>query len=251
MRQPYRPVVFTVGCTGLLVILSSSAFQAQTRTLSSCEVQGAVLKLAHQAVIPVGLETNCADQNAVPPIVPSDYEEPAPDVRAALNRIVSDAPDYEWRDMHGLFVVPPLAAWSDRRHFLTGQVNAFMATGDLNEAMAALSEPMEPRFFRIGIDAPTRRNDVRQDRLLLGARTTPAKPAYMTSFPGGSLLEALNTLVRGQRAGGWVVSYCGPHPALETAIVTVAVFDEQIGRTTNVALWHDNRHVNPRLPASR
>jgi hypothetical protein len=79
----------------------------------------------------------------------------------------------------------------------------------------------------------------------------PAKPPYVASFPGGSLLEALNTLVRGKGAGAWVVSYCEAHPSIETAVVTATVFDEQNGFTTNAGLWHENGHVNPCLPASR
>lgn len=260
MNARLNPIAVPVAFAVLLVIRSASASHAQqSAPLSPCGVQGAVLKLAHQLGMAVGLETTCSDQTLVPPIVAADFEEPRPEVTESLARLVAEAPDYEWRNMHGLVVVRPVAAWNDPHHFLTRPVKSFTATGscapdcaadDLRDALAALSEPVAPLSFGLGIDRASEIGAVPRDRKLSGARRDPSKPPYLATFPGGTLLEALNALTRGRRGGGWVISYCGRRPAVDSAILNVALFNEQIGFTTHVALKHENGYVNPCLPAS-
>jgi hypothetical protein len=254
MKTPLAMAVLLIACMAwTLPHRINAAAPIGAAGADRCSMLKAVTELAQRTRVPLGIEdgpTDCWKTSAPRPAIPGDVQHI--DVKQSLAQLVADAPAYEWRDMDGVLVIRPVAAWNDRDHFLTRPVHGFSATErDLSPALAALSEPLTPRRFLASIDIDSIRAGVLPPQRLMGPPPRPdaTRPPYVVSFDGGNLLDALNALVRGRESVGWMLNYCDGHATFDTAILTVGLRDESIGRARMVGLWSDH-HTNPCLNAA-
>ena len=116
-------------------------------------------------------------------------------VREALNDLVTRAPGYEWRELNGVAVVRPVAAWGDKADVLNLPIRPYSAAeAYLAVAVSSMLQTPAPNGFPIG-------------------RYGPASRPFGFSFPGGTLLEALNSIVLANRGAAWEVSLAPNAPA--------------------------------------
>jgi hypothetical protein len=150
---------------------------------------GTVGALAGAAQVPMGFE-------AAAPTGPLTVkiEATGRSLRAVLDAIVASDPRYEWRDEAGVIVLRPAAAWVDREN-------------TLHRSLAPL------RYDGIGI-----REAVHVVATLFGAYL-PASRAndlgdndsrFSLNLPTGSLLDALNGIVRAHGALTWTLEPATP-----------------------------------------
>lgn len=221
--------------------------------ISDCSVLKTVVLLAQRSRVPIGIEQRPSDCWNVPPPFSTTGPTRDVDVKQALSQLVKDAPDYEWRDMGGVMVIRPAESWDNPEHFLTRPVKSFAASGwgaGLQPALAALSDPVRPRYFRPSIDTASIATGVRPDprRLMFSPpRPDPTQSPLTMSFGGGDLLDALNAMIRGRDSVGWMINYCGSSAALDTAILTISLRDASIGRSGLLGLASQDGHTNPCL----
>jgi hypothetical protein len=159
--------------------------------LPTCGLEAALLLVAKETGVHMGFErtTDCDGRKAMgfpEAYKPLDLSNAAVldgmPVKDVLARIAALAPDYDWAIMEGVAVFRPSGAWSDPTSPLAARVPAI-------------------RFS----DAPLGR--VMSTILNL---PRPAGPGQIVSidFQGGTVLEALNALVRSE-AAMWYVSSDG------------------------------------------
>jgi hypothetical protein len=132
-------------------------------------------------------------------------------VRQALDYLLALAPRYAWRALDGVAVVRPAVAWHDRTDVLNLYLAPFSVTNvHPNAALLVLlhmpvSDAWEPP----------------------GQPLTPR--SVSATFSGGTLLDALNTVIRAHQDAGWNVrleSQATPvGQALPTVKITMTTFD--------------------------
>jgi hypothetical protein len=160
--------------------------------LSGCGLATVVSRLQQAGKLLIGFERTqeCAqDPNWFPDASGSSVENLSGLTgRQILDRLVTLAPDVEWRDMNGVAVIRSASAWSDTNNPLNMQSNPFtIPEGILSESIAAV--------FRMPVvkRAP--------DPALM------VNQSFQVSFPGGTVLEALNEVIRAHGAAGWYVGW--------------------------------------------
>ena len=89
---------------------------------------------------------------------------------------------------------------------------------------AALSQPLVPRAFWPESAAWT--------------AAPPGRASFSLSFPGGSLLDALNAIVRPRGDLGWTIHYCGERATREAATVALRIHQPP-SRTVRVIFAYD------------
>jgi len=153
--------------------------------------------------------------------------------------------------MDGVVVMRPRTAWAQSRHLLGGPVGPFRATfADLAPALRELSQPLLPRRFRSSIDNASLATPA-------GLRTNVFPPStprpelapYAVAFGGGTLLDALNAMVRGHDTTGWLLRYCGAPATAASATLGVGIHEDTLGRGRLIALADANGHADPCLDA--
>ncbi len=157
-----------------IVPVSSNGLPITASAISS----GVVEKLANAVRAPMGIES--LPTVTLPDDAPSPEETPLVTLTGmtlwnALGALIALDPRYQWRDMDGVIVFRPLAAWSDRRNPLLRGVEAFRFTD------ATLFDVLKAFNARLGITTPVNLSDARR---------------FAIDSPAGSVLEALNTIVR-------------------------------------------------------
>ena len=167
-----------------------SPAQSPISTTDPCYVLRAVVDLSQWTGATMGFEEEPSDcwRTSAPAGVHGD--PPPSDIRDLLDQLIVRAPSYVWREMDGVFVVRPVAAWKDTGHFLHGRVGSFTAReADLTMAVSTLSDAVRPRHFVPWVDLESLRSGIRLDQRL--HRGAPLKgPPFAVSFQGGSLLDA-------------------------------------------------------------
>jgi hypothetical protein len=108
-----------------------------------------------------------------------------------MDYVVALMPEYSWKAIDGVAIVRPKAAWNNTADPLSAPTNAFNAQDErLNDVLhtlldaASLSTPHE--------DVPKHR---------------PINRAVTVSFPGGTMLEALNAVTRAHGNAQWQLGY--------------------------------------------
>ena len=162
------------------------------KKLTATEI-GALAAAAH---VPMGFEWAWSGEPAVLAVRASGRP-----LRAVLDAIVAADPRYEWRDDGGVAVLRPAVTWTDRDDFLHRSAPAI-------------------RFDDVGVD------DALQ--LVVGLFGGDLHPSQRTALgditrfnldvPAGSVLEALNAIVRAHGALAWGIE---PFPVTPTAPGTV------------------------------
>jgi hypothetical protein len=118
-------------------------------------------------------------------------------VRQILDRVVALTPTYRWSEMHGVAVVRPVAAWDDPLDVLSFASTPFTATDASPEVALRLAlRTLQPELGRVEDAHPT-------------AGTRPLERHFSITFPGGTLLDALNAVIGATRGLGWQVMYNG------------------------------------------
>jgi hypothetical protein len=131
-------------------------------------------------------------------------------VRQILNRITAADPAYEWRELAGVVVVRPRTSWDRPHPILTQPIAPFEAqSSDFGPAFAAVNRAFRPR-----------RGFWDEDRWLLADNDD--RPLFHVSFFGGSMLDALNAIVRSRSDLIWTLDYCRPNVSLSSAMLDLA-----------------------------
>lgn len=180
--------------------------------INFCDVIRFANRVSLLADVPLGVESapGLGPEPCTERPTPGVTTGPPTTARMVLDRLVSMAPDYAWRDMNGVVVVRPVAAWNSPDHFLGARVQSFDGTdANMAEAFAALSQPLAPRGF--------------WPESAAWAAAPPGRASFSLSFPGGSLLDALNAIVRPRGDLGWTIHYCGERATREAATVALRI----------------------------
>jgi hypothetical protein len=136
-----------------LVAASSlvSGVGATVAASSDCAVGKALFDLAWRANIRVGFEPlpGCSLSPRERPFQKPDASLSAVSGPEVLNNLLSDAPDFSWREMDGVFVVRPKPAWKDPNDALNFQTAPFDLAGlDLDSALQAVIQHVSRSFGR-------------------------------------------------------------------------------------------------------
>jgi hypothetical protein len=123
-------------------------------------------------------------------------------LRQVLDAVVAADPRYEWRDMNGVAVLRPVSSWARADHPFEG------VAGPVSLRSARVSQAL--------------------DALISAVSHTPsAYPTYWdesrfsVEFPGGTLLELANAIVRGHGGLSWsITSHGGVQPIDDSTDVT-------------------------------
>lgn len=162
------------------------------KKLTATEI-GALAAATH---VPMGFESAGSGEPAVLKVPASGRP-----LRVVLDAIVAADPRYEWRDEGGVAVLRPAAAWTDRDDFL------YRGAAAIRFENVGVSDALQLVVGLFGGDLhPSQRNG-------LGDVTR-----FNLDVPAGSVLEALNAIVRAHGALAWGIE---PFPATPTAPGTV------------------------------
>jgi len=161
------------------------------RQLPTCGLEAVLLQLAKETRVRIGFERTTDCRGHVATGFPEAYKPldlsnatvlDDMSVKNVLARIAALAPDYDWAIVEDVAVFRPSDAWSDAKSPLTMRVPAFrFSETSVSRVMAAILE--QP-----GLQGPNQLVSI--------------------DFQGGTLLEALNALVRSGPAM-WYVSSDG------------------------------------------
>lgn len=125
-------------------------------------------------------------------------------LREALDALVAMQPSYAWFDQDGTIAIRPRDAWADPDSILARPVKPFVVRGAYpREALLAVLQSASPSLFEQHIRTGMSRNERR-----LSEPYTPTliDTPITVSFPGGTLLDALNA-VAGSVSGTWRLAY--------------------------------------------
>jgi hypothetical protein len=189
----------TVLHVGILTALASVALGAQgTRSpldvptalrlpanLPACGITTALLKLARTSDVAIGLEESADCRGKFPrlDLTVDNAAARGMTVREVLDRLVALSPDYRWSEMNGVAVVRPVASWTDPADALNLRVQSFRIDNATVRGTLALI---------LGVPAGEQaRHGVLDNR------------AFSIAFSGGTMIDALNTLVRARQGVGW------------------------------------------------
>jgi hypothetical protein len=162
------------------------------KQLPPCGLESALVRIAKETRVPVGMERvpECEQRSSSgfpPAFAPIDSASAdvfdGISVKQLLGHLAARAPEYEWAIMDGVAVFRPGAAWADPMNPLAARVPAIR----FSEA---------PAYRVVGT--------------ILNLPTPGQGPKYpMTiDFPGGTVIDALNLIVRTQ-AATWFASSNG------------------------------------------
>jgi hypothetical protein len=184
---------------GILAVLASVALAAQGSrslfdvptalrlpiTLPACGITTALLKIARSSDVAIGLEesSDCRGKFPRVDLTNDNAGSGSMTVREVLDRLVVLSPDYRWSEMNGVAVVRPVASWTDPADALNLHVEPFQIDdATVSETLARiLSVPA-------GVAA---RHDILDNR------------GFSIAFSGGTMIDALNALVRARQGVGW------------------------------------------------
>jgi len=151
------------------------------RQLPPCGLEAVLLHVAKATGVAIGMErvSECdghmilAFPQAYKPLDLANAEvlDGVP-VKEVLGRVAALAPDYDWAIMEGVGVFRPSAAWKDSSDLLSARIPAIR-----------LSEVPTARIIGTILNLPAARSP---------------KMIMSIDFPGGTMLEALNSLARAQ-----------------------------------------------------
>jgi len=165
--------------------------------LRRCDLGALVAQIGHAVGVPVGFENtrDCPlglrgnpDRNAV-----SIKDLSGLSIRQAFDYLITAMPDFSWRAMQGVIVVRPTTAWQDPSNVLNVRTAAFQATNTPFHDVVHTLLRATPEAFLPHRDVPHPERPI--DR-----------PLSMV-FPGGTLLQALNAIVRARGDVDWKLAY--------------------------------------------
>jgi hypothetical protein len=178
------------------------------RALHRCDGGVALNELARVAHILIGFENtpDCipssragwagySGQNVL--VFPSGTS-----AREALNQLMLAMPQFAWKDVDGVVVVRPTVAWENPDDLLNHPVGAFTVTDvPADRVLHSVLQEAMPSLFKEHEDVP--HHGVMADRMLT------------VRFHGGTLLEALNEVVRAHGSAEWQIGFPGRRAIVE------------------------------------
>jgi hypothetical protein len=177
-----------------------------------CELGALIVQVARQAGVSVGFE-NTPDCWFSPRLNPVKYTQPltSASARQAFDHLMTLMPTHSWRDMDGVAVVRPRASWDDPGNVLNLPTKPFNAMNKrINDVLHDVLHHVVPVAFYPHRDVPRAGRPI--DRLV------------SVEFPGGSMLDAVNALVRTGGELAWELGYKGG------ATIVVGTLDFRGGR---------------------
>jgi hypothetical protein len=171
-----------------------------------CRLWTALEQLARQARMRIGFEQTLECSPA--PWVLRPYEASLNlgglTPRQALDRILSQRPDYRWTEIDGVVVIRPVAAWTQTGSVLNAPVAPFtVADEHPHHALHTLFQASQPSLFQEHTDLALSGNGRRlDDPGYEGLIDVPVSVRY----PGGNVVQALNAVTHGF-GGIWQAAY--------------------------------------------
>lgn len=166
--------------------------------LHPCDGGMAVDQLARKANVLVGFE-NTPDCGPSPRSLNAGATSEiltGMSARQALNQLMTFMPMYSWKEMNGVVVVRPKAAWDNPRDLLNRPTSSFEATHErADDVLHTVLRAVTPPAFIPHEDVP--RPDGSINRRIA------------VTFSGGTMLDALNAVVRAHGGLDWQLGYPG------------------------------------------
>jgi hypothetical protein len=137
-------------------------------------------------------------------------------VREALDALVSSDSRYSWRETGGVILIRPVEAWADPAHFLHQQLSGFRLG---NSTVSDVAKALYARF-----SVPVKYGEG-------GVLGDPPAPDFGLenrmdfNVPSGSMVDALNSVVRAHGGLGWMVHYAKAPIDIRTSCVRFVTFD--------------------------
>jgi len=175
-------------------------------TLQPCAAGTVIDQIARKAHVLVGFE-NAPGCHPSPRATtrqerhraPGDGEEVLNGItaRQAFDHVTAVMPTLTWQDMDGVAVIRPKDAWADGTNPLNVSAAPLgvVSSQKLGDIVDMLLRGTRPSMFVPHRDLPR-------------SATSIDAPVSVT-FSGGTLLEALNTLVRSRQGAEWQFAYTG------------------------------------------
>lgn len=166
------------------------------RAVRPCHIATVVNQIARKANIPVGVE-NTPDCWLSPRSIRAGVDSEVlrgMTARQAFDHLLGLMPGYCWQEMDGVVVIRPISAWTDSRNPLNLSIAPLSATNaNLHSVFHLLLEGVRPplSFPHVDVAYPAR----------------PIDSPVDVAFPSGTLLDALNAVVRARQGAEWEVGY--------------------------------------------
>jgi hypothetical protein len=159
-------------------------------------------QIARTADIPLGFENAPGCGFGRRTIVRDDQRSvlAASTPREAFDEVAALNPDFRWQEIDGMIIVRPADAWHDTANLLNLPARPFqMMNVDADDALYRVLEAATPRVTY-----------VQSRKQALSPSATPVS----VDFSGGSLLRALNAVVRAKGDAEWRVGYSSGEAAI-------------------------------------
>jgi hypothetical protein len=168
------------------------------RLLHPCASGIAVDQIARAAHVMVGFQNtrDCAPGPRSLKGGPNGENLMGMSARQAFDWWTASMPMYSWKRLNGVVVLRPTTAWEDPDDLLNQTVQPFQATNEyVDEILHVALRATTPSLFVPHVDVP-RRGEL-------------SNRALSVVFSGGTMLDALNTIVLTHGAAEWEVGYTG------------------------------------------
>jgi hypothetical protein len=139
-------------------------------------------------------------------------------VGEALDALVAADPRYRWHEQDGVFVIRPVEAWADPVDFLHRGFAGFrLVDGTASDAAREIYE-------RFGVAMMFGEGGVIGNS---SAANTDVRKLMTFEVPAGSILDALNSIVRTHGGIGWVVRYARGPAEMKNSCIQFVTFDSR------------------------
>jgi hypothetical protein len=133
--------------------------------------------------------------------------------REAFDHLMTLVPTYRWQEMDGVVVVRPTAAWDDPTNVLTLPTASFSLTSaHMNDVLHVLLRSVTPSVFFPHTDKTPAHRSINQP--------------ISVAFQGGTMLEALNAVVRAHQRAAWEL---GHSDRAHIRVKSLEVLGEEVG----------------------
>jgi hypothetical protein len=171
---------------------------ANPRSMHPCDAGVAVDQLARHANVLVGFENtpDCRPSGRARSPGAANEILTGISARQAFDHLMTSMPQYSWKEMNGVVVVRPKAAWENPRNPLNLPTSRFEATDQrVDNVLHTVLHAVTPSMFIPHQHVP--RPDAPSNRLV------------DVTFSGGTMLDALNAVVRAHGDLEWQLGYPG------------------------------------------
>jgi hypothetical protein len=195
-----------------------------------CHLWTALEQLARQAQVRIGFEQtlDCSPAPWVLRPYGASLDLAGLTPRQAIDRVLSQRPDYRWTEVDGVAVVRPVTAWAPTGSVLNAPVAPFtVADEHPHLALHTLFQSSQPSLFQEHTDLLLSSNGRRhEDRYASSVIDDPVS----VSFAGSTVVQALNAISRGF-GGGWQAAYTPRGDNRRSLWVALYTLDSDAGVT--------------------